>query len=159
MIGWYSASRTATVSSSTQTIRPSAAISAVLHAERLAGLVRADHLGRDALAVVFVQHADEEARLEPLRHRVAEHALDLRAHVRRLQRQPDRVDVRRERELLDERAVLRLGLAEALFVLVALRDVAQRDREQQRPRDVDARDRELGRERPAVGAKRGDLEA
>ena len=39
----------------------------------------------------------------------------------------------------------------ALLVVVALRHVAQRHREQQRPGDVDTRDRELGRERPAVG--------
>ena len=72
---------------------------------------------------------------------------------------PTVVDVGRERQLLDERAVLRLCLAKALFVLVALRDVAERDRKQQRPGHVDAGDRELGRERPAVGAERVDLEA
>ena len=69
------------------------------------------------------------------------------------------VDVGRERELLDERAVLRLGLAHALLALAALGDVAQRDGEEERAGDVDAGDRDLGRERAVVGAKRGDLEA
>ena len=132
----------------------------VLHPEVLAQLVRARDLGENALAILRVQARGVEVAVgaEPVGDREAEHRLDLRAHVARPHRHPRVVDVRRDRQLLDERAVLRLGLAHALVALVALRDVAQRDREEERAGDVDARDRELGGERAQVGADRVHLE-
>ena len=101
----------------------------------------------------------EEVGLQPVADGEAEHRLDLRAHVRRLHRQADRVDVGRERDLLDQRAVLRLRLAEPLLAVAPLRDVVERDREEHRAGNVDARDRDLGRKRAVVGAEGGDLEA
>ena len=131
---------------------------AVLHPEVLTGRVRPLDLRDHAIVVVGMQALGEEAGLEPLGDRVAEHRLDPRADVLRRQRDLDRVDVRRERDLLDERAVLRLGRAQALVAIAALRDVADRDGEEQRPGHVDAGDRDLGRERAMVGAEGVDLE-
>ena len=76
-----------------------------------------------------------------------------------LHRHPDGVDVRRERDLLDERAVLRLRLAQALLAVASLCHVAQRDGEEHRAGHVDAGDRDLGWERALVGAQRIDLES
>ena len=131
----------------------------VLEPEVLAGRVGALDLGEHALAVVRVHAGRQEVRLQPVADGEAEHRLDLRAHVRRLHRQADGVDVGRERDLLDQRAVLRLRLAEPLLAVAPLRDVVERDGEEHRAGNVDARDRDLGREGAVVGAEGGDLEA
>jgi hypothetical protein len=130
---------------------------AVLHPEALAGRVRAFDFGDHPLVIVGVKALREEAGLEPVGHGEAEHRFDARAHVLGGQRHADRVDVRGERDLLDECPVLRLGLTQALFPISALGDVADRDGEQHWAGNVDAGDRNLRRERTAVGAQRGDL--
>ena len=90
----------------------------VLELERLGALpclaLRLAH----AVAVIGVEVLDEEGRVRvPLLEAVAEDLLDLRAHVRRgLVGRVRRVDVRDQRQLLDERSI-------ALFRLLARRDV------------------------------------
>ncbi len=130
----------------------------VLAGERLAGRVDARSLGEHPVAIVGVQDLREEARDVPVLGRVAEHWLDLRAHVRGLDRLAECVDVGREREPLDERAVLRLGLAEPLLGALPLGDVAKVRGEDGCARNGDARQRELRRELAAVGAPCRDLD-
>ena len=68
-------------------------------------------LGGHAVVVLRVDTGHQEAQLEPARRGEAEQRLDLRAHVAPAHRQAEVGDVGRERNLLDERPVLRLHLA------------------------------------------------
>ena len=85
---------------------------AVLGAEGLARPAQAIGVGEDAFDVVVMDGVVHEARvLDPLRGRVAEKRLDLRAHVDVPHRCVRGADVGHERQVLDERAIAKLRLA------------------------------------------------
>jgi hypothetical protein len=81
----------------------------------------------------------EQARHgEPLLRAVAEDLLNLGAHVQGVRaRIVEVVDIRDERELLDERPVAKLGGPLALLGFGPLADVSQRRGEDRRAGDVD----------------------
>ncbi len=86
---------------------------AVLRRVGLAGAGRAAPLFERAVAVVWVQHLHEESRVaHALESGVAGQLLDLRAHVDVRARLVEAGDVHDERQLLDQAAVVALGLGE-----------------------------------------------
>jgi hypothetical protein len=92
---------------------------AVLGDERLTGLVRAMHLREHPLAVVRMEHIDEQIRVrDPLLDRVTEQCLHLRARVDVAAVLAQVVDVDHERQLLDQPLVMSLELAAPALGLV-----------------------------------------
>ncbi len=92
----------------------------VLAREGLRQLVRAHHLPEHARAVVGMDQVREEPRLVPLLEWVAGQLLELRADVELVQAVAEGADVGADWQPLDERAVLRLGGAQALLGAGAL---------------------------------------
>ena len=114
---------------------------AVLARERLAGLDRASVPGDGRLAVVGMDPLRPGVGVgQPLRRRHADHGVDLRAHVDRLAG-ARLVDVRDDRDLLDQRAEPGLVRHQPL---VAAGDLDRRaDRLAQRPPELHAAGGEL----------------
>ncbi len=132
----------------------------ILVAQRRAARIGVDFLGEDTAAIVLVNRELEQiGHRDPLLCGVAEHRLDLRADIQGLRtRIGFVVDVRDERQLLDERAVAELGGPEPLFRVRSLADVANAGREHGGAGNLDTADRELGRKLGSVRAHRQDLD-
>jgi hypothetical protein len=93
----------------------------VLDREGLAALIGLRVRGDRLLAVVRMEDLDEELGVaHALERRVADEVLDLRAHVDARAGLVETRDVHDERQLLDEAAVVALGLAHPHLGLVAL---------------------------------------
>ncbi len=133
----------------------------VLEAAGLAVLV-GDALCRNhPLAVVGVDRVFVEVgHGKPVLRAVTEQCLDLRADVERLRNRVVRsVDVRDERQLLDERAIAELCGFEAGLGVVAFARITDAGGEHGRPVDLHPADRELRREHGAVRTHRFDVDA
>jgi hypothetical protein len=93
---------------------------AILGAQRLAGAAQFGELGEHALKVVRVDDPLDEIRVvAPQLRWVPEHRLDLRAHVDVRGADVEPPDVHGERQLLEQRLVAGLGLAQVRLGLLA----------------------------------------
>ena len=97
---------------------------AVLAAEVLAGLQHTYERRVDAVAIVRVDDRVEEVlAVLPRGQRIAEHRLDLRAHVQPRPRHVERVAIDDQRQVLDERPVAVFALQQQGLGVLAQRDV------------------------------------